>query len=186
MDKKELLGKFLEKNKIVEENHITLILNSYNDLFSSFDPRPYIHRSLSDDFLIECKHASTDKNPGFELRLLIPHSQRDLSDESKIKKRLKAHFFKHYLEKSQEQKSIKKEGVTWFILGSILALAATLFIGKNDFLSHLLLVLLEPAGWFTLWSGLDKIFITSKEKLPDYLFYKRMHHARIVFFSIDD
>jgi len=50
-----------EEDKSNKRNDITLLLDSYNDIFSSFDPRPYSEKSLSDDLIIECKKAAIDK-----------------------------------------------------------------------------------------------------------------------------
>ena len=36
-----------------KEGNVSLVLESYNDIFSDFDPRNYSERALSDDFLIE-------------------------------------------------------------------------------------------------------------------------------------
>ena len=44
-----------EKNTALKEGNISLILDSYDDIFSDFDQRDFSERSLSDDFLIECR-----------------------------------------------------------------------------------------------------------------------------------
>ncbi|NYT12918.1 MAG: hypothetical protein GKC01_00225, partial [Candidatus Methanofastidiosa archaeon] len=64
---------------ILREKNISLILDSYDDLFSDFDPRPYSVRGLSDDFLIECRRAVRGiktESPVLELRLLVPKNKR--------------------------------------------------------------------------------------------------------------
>ena len=85
-----------EKEVEIKEGNISLILESYNDIFSSFDPRPSSERALSDDFLIECKRSARDKEGVFELRLLLPPHKRNTNEEAMIKKRLKDHFKKHF------------------------------------------------------------------------------------------
>src|SRR3989344_8520573 len=98
--------KFKEKNpgKVsnLREGNISLILDSYDDIFSDFDPRDYSEKSLSDDFLVECKKAAIDKNDKLELRFLVPKQKRNLIEEVLIKKRLKEHFQKHFKEKKEE------------------------------------------------------------------------------------
>ncbi|MEI7477473.1 MAG: hypothetical protein WCJ81_02910 [bacterium] len=82
---------------IVQEGKMSLILDTYGDIFSSFDPRPYEERALSDDFLDECKKITDDKKIDLlELRLLIPKAQRSVVDEELIKKRLHAYFLAQY------------------------------------------------------------------------------------------
>ena len=171
----------MEREVDLREGNISLVLNSYNDLFSDFDPRKYSERALSDDFLIECKRAARDKDIGVELRLLIPRKKRNLKDEEEINRRLKNHFHKHFKEKESEIKSIKREGILWCILGTIFILIAAFLFTKKGYLFNVLVVLLEPAGWFSFWEGLGKIFIVSKERNPDFDFYKKMSSAEISF-----
>lgn len=91
-------------NRVLMQKNISLILDSYDDIFSDFDPRPYSEKALSDDFLSECRKASRDKKDDeVELRLLVPAQKREINDETKIKRRLKDHFQKHFNEKSNEQ-----------------------------------------------------------------------------------
>ncbi|MEK6873358.1 MAG: hypothetical protein AABW91_00785 [Nanoarchaeota archaeon] len=175
----------LKKGEQMRQGNVSLILSSYDDIFSDFDPRNYAQRALSDDFLQECKRAvrdKTDTNEGFDLRLLVPKYKRNINDEIKIKIRLKNHFLKHYLEKKNEIKNMRIEGMIWFVVGIVFSLmAAFIYQLREGFIFHLLFVILEPAGWFTVWSGLDKIFINSRDRLPDVKFDKKMHSANIMF-----
>ncbi len=183
----EKRGDKKQKEKISEElkqGNISLILDSYNDIFSSFDPRPYSEKALSDDFLTECKKASVDKREeGLELRLLVPAHRRNSEYEQQIRKRMKTHFQKHYKEKKNEVKKIRKEGVLWFLLGATLIFTATWLYTQEGFIYNMLFVLFEPAGWFTLWNGLDRIFILPREKGPELNFYKKMAKVKIYFYS---
>jgi hypothetical protein len=172
-----------KEEQVLKEGNISLILDSYDDIFSDFDPRPYTHKALSDDFLSECKKASLDKEKGLELRFMVPKHKRNTNEEYEIRKRLREHFQKHFKEKEKDIKSIKKTGLMWFFLGAIVMVAAT-FLYKYEhvnFLFTFLLVMSEPAGWFFFWEGLDKVVIEAKKKKPDYDFYRKMAKARIYF-----
>ena len=166
-----------------KEGNVSLILDSYDDIFSDFDPRSYSERALSDDFLSECKKAARDKEDRLELRFLIPKQKRNYRDEIKIKKRLKDHFHRHFLETNKKINKIKMSGLIWFILGAIVMTLGTFLYSQRDngFLFTFLFIMSEPAGWFFFWEGLAKIFITSKKELPDYEFYKKMSKSEIVF-----
>jgi len=173
-----------QKEKKMRQGNVSLILNSYNDIFSDFDPRGYVQRALSDDFLQECRRTVRDKSPSeekFELRLLVPKIKRNVNDEIKIKIRLKNHFLKHYLEKKKEIKNLRYSGVAWFIIGVIFSLMAAFIYPFEGFYFDVLFVMIEPAGWFTVWSGLDKIFLNPKDKMPDARFYKKMYGCHITF-----
>jgi hypothetical protein len=108
-----------QEQEMIKAGNISLVLDSYDDIFSDFDPRPYSEKPLSDDFLIECKRAARDKEAGLELRLLVPKQKRNIYEEAKIKKRLKNHFQKHFHEKAKEIKALKREGFIWFFIGAI-------------------------------------------------------------------
>ena len=164
-----------------KEGNISLILDNYDDIFSDFDPRPYTVRALSDDFLNECKKAIADKGNQIELRFLLPKKERNKDDEQGIKKRLRHHFQKHYFEKHREIRKIRTNGILWFFLGAIIMSAGTFLYKMQGFFFNFLFILAEPSGWFFFWEGLGKIFITSKTKLPDYIFYKKMSNAEIIF-----
>ncbi len=164
---------------------IPLVLDSYDDIFSDFDPRPYSHKALSGDFLLECKKASIEKKGKIKIRLFLPRNKRDPLEEIKIKIRLKEHFNKHLREKKKEIRKIKLHGLFWAVLGSVMmTLSAFLINMPSSFWIHLLMTLVQPAGWFFLWEGMGKIWIVPSEKKPDYNFYKKMVSSEISFAGI--
>jgi hypothetical protein len=169
---------------IMREGNIGVVLDSYDDLFSDFDPRPYSVKALSDDFLNECRKASADKTideKALELRLFVPSRERNKKHEANISKRLKAHFSRHYDLELKALTHMKNEGYWMFALGVILTFISTYVYGHPNTFDNFLFVLINPAGWFILWTGLDKILIESKHKKPDLEFYKKMSNARIYF-----
>ncbi|MEI6732001.1 MAG: hypothetical protein WCK90_04970 [archaeon] len=170
----------------IKEGNISLILDSYNDIFSSFDPRGFSERALSDDFLIECKHAARDQPidlEGLELRLMVPRIRRNFNDEFKIKRRLKHHFQKHFLEKEREIGGVKRGGYLWFFSGAVILFILPFLEEKTNFIFRFITIMMEPASWFFFWEGLYKVFVTADEKKPDLEFYKKMAHAQITFLS---
>jgi len=179
-----------EQQNVLQGN-ISLVLESYDAIFSDFDPRPYAERMISDDFLTECRRAVHDK-PGLEqLRLLIPGRMRKPSEELNIKRRLKEYFKKHARECERDMRAIKRGGILWFLLGSVLLVISTLIFeykaavpgGVFNFIFDLLYIISQPAGWFICWGGLDKIFISTNPKVADHSFYKKMENAEIYFFN---
>lgn len=164
---------------------IPLVLDSYNDLFSDFDPRLYSQRALSKDFLFECQKASLDKKEGIELKLLLNKNQRNIKEEKIIIGRIKEHFNKHLVEKKKELFRMKLTGSLWFLLGCFLIVFTT-FLDLQDqpFILKVLAAIAHPAGWFFLWEGLGKIIIHSKEKREEYLFNKKLYNAKISFLPV--
>ena len=178
----------IEKEKLLKMSEISIVLDTYDDIFSDFDPRPYIYRALSDDFLIEIKKAVRDKPSGIiELKLLMPSDKRKLDQENLVKRRLRDHFKKHYLQMINEVGYIKRKAIGMIILGIALMICAAFvsyyFLENGKFISHLLIVLLEPAGWFIFWTGLDQIFYEIKDKKPGLDFYEKMSQAEIWFYD---
>jgi len=179
-----------ESFKVMEGN-ISMVLDSYDAIFSDFDPRPYEERALSDDFLVECKKAVLAKKTGnVEVRLLIPTHLRKQNDEIRIKKRLKDYFRKHFNEEKSVINGIKWRGIVWILLGSvILTLSTLLFEYKGTMLPKLkllwdfLFILSQPAGWFMFWEGLGMVFLEAQQEMPNYNFLKKMQSAEIYFLN---
>jgi hypothetical protein len=42
-------------------------------------------------------------------------------------------------------------------------------------------VLLEPAGWFAVWFGLDQLFYGARERAHEHAFYRKMARADVAF-----
>lgn len=167
------------------QTEISLWLDSYEDIFSDFDPRSYEQKALSYDFLEELKRASRDKDPLIALTLLIPKGKRNLHQEKTIKKRLKEHFHKHFNQFKKERWDIIKHGLIFVIIGVILMFIASVFLFtyKKTFFISFLIILLEPAGWFLFWEGLNQIVFDSKVKKPDLIFYEKMFRCKVYFMN---
>jgi hypothetical protein len=168
-------------------DNISLKMAGYNDIFSSFDPRPYSERALSVDFLDEAKRASIDKPSGqIELRLILPDKLRDLEVERVIQRRLKNHFEKHVKQIRRQYMGVNRMGSIFTVTGiALMIMAAFISFEYSDssFLTVFLLVISEPAGWFFFWEGLDQIVFESKKKKPDLEFYEKMSKSDINFLS---
>jgi len=172
-----------EKTKnLLAKAEISVLLDTYDDIFSDFDPRPFISRALSDDFLIEAKKATKDKQGTFNLSFMIPKKLRNFEHELLIRRRLRDHFKKHALLLGNEIHRIKVKGIFMAIAGIVMIMIASFLFSLEDvWFIHLLIVILEPAGWFTAWTGLDEIYYKGKELKPDLEFYNKMTRCEISF-----
>lgn len=179
-------GKCPEVDNILSMSEISISLDSYDDIFSDFDPRSYSQRSLSEDFLTEAKRASRDKNYGkLELRFMLPAERRRPDLEAVIKKRLHDHFKRHHDMLERERWEIIKKGIMYTIIGVFLLLIDTIIypFHNENFLTRFIYIIIEPAGWFTAWTGLDQIYYTSRENKTDLEFYKKMSKSEIKFYG---
>ncbi len=185
--KKRGKRKLNKKSQTLQPSEIRLLLTSYDDIFSIFDPRPYSQKALSEDFLSETKKASRDKKDGIQLNLLIPAKKRKKQEEETIKKRLKEHFSKHFdLLKKDIKNIVLKQGLSFVVSGIIIMFIATILLfsyeARNFFITFLV-VFLEPAGWFLFWEGLGLVIFESKKVKPNLEFYEKMSKCKISFLS---
>ena len=176
-----------ETTRLMKLSEISLWLDTYDDIFSDFDPRPYSERALSDDFLSEAKKASKEKTSGrIELRFIVPGEQRNNDLEVIIRKRLHEHFRKHAVQLEEEAKMLQRRGVITAAFGFLLMMLASYVSWRksDSFIYSMLMTVLEPSGWFITWFGLDQLFYTSNQKKPDLEFYMKMAKCDIEFISL--
>lgn len=174
----------LDVKSIIDRAEISLILDSYDDIFSDFDPRPFNERALSEDFIFETKRAARDKKTGIELRLLIPEKIRSTSDEELIKLRLRSYFKKNYKAAQEELDRRNRRAAVLVSVGAVLGLADAVllsFNGLGTIFQDAIEIILTPASWYTIWTGFDGLMIKPKETLADRSFYKKMSSAQIIF-----
>lgn len=170
----------------LEQPEVKLWLDSYDDLFSDFDPRPYSKRTLSDDFISQAKKVTREQSgQHFILQLLLPASLRERKQEEIIAQRLPLFFKRIYSQLKDERRRTKKKGfklvaagIVFMVLGGYIS-----FSNPEGFHIHLLLIVFEPAGWFLFWSGLDLLLEFSEKTKPDLRFYSEMAQTKIIFGS---
>jgi len=175
-----------ERQRLLQISEISLWLYHYDDIFSDFDPRPYSQRALSEDFLMESKRMSKEKLSGkLQLTFSVPGKLRDAEKEKTIKRRLRDHFRKHSEISKREASSDLRKGA--FVAGLGLAFMFSSAIIRTVFAvglwHNLLMVLLEPSGWFMAWYGFDKLIEIFRKNKPEVEFYEKMAQSEIGFIS---
>jgi len=175
---------FETKQELLKMSEIGIWVDSYDDIFSDFDPRPYSERALSDDFLNEAKKAARYKTSGIiGLKFLIPSAKRDERQEAMIKKRLHEHFKRHHRMVHDDIRNTRLGGIGLLLIGFLLMVVATYLdsMDSKRFVTKLLFVMLEPSGWFMAWYGFEQIFNIISQKRPDLDFYDKMSRCEIHF-----
>ena len=165
---------------------ISILLDSYDDIFSDFDPSEYSERTLSDDFIIQTQKISKNKDGAkMSLKLLLPTLARNEEDEKVIIQRLHSHFKDAYQQVKSDVKKANRKGIVLTGIGTVLMVAASYlsFMKPEKYHLHFLIVLFEPAGWFLLWAGLDHLVYLSKSKKNDINFYAKMVKSKINFLT---
>lgn len=171
-----------------EENNrqISIWLDSYDDVFSDFDPRPYSERALSDDFIAELKKVSREEEFGVgELRLLVSSKNRKQESEPIIVKRVHAYFRRGNYYLLRRVKNTRFNAILITLAGMSMILLASFISGvhSDKFYMKVLFVLVEPAGWFFIWTGMDDLFFAPRKRKEELDFFAKMAKAKIIFAS---
>ena len=176
----------VQQHPLLKLAEISILLTSYNDIFSAFDPSAYAERTLSDDFITQAKKISQNKSGNkMLLRLLLPAHKRNDPEDEMIVKRLHSYFKSVHQQLASGIRKTNKIGFLLTLIGIILMTAASYlsFMKPEKFAMHLLLVLFEPAGWFMLWVGLDHLVYALKDTKKELSFYSKMVKSEIIFYS---
>ena len=177
-----------ERKKILlNKSELSIWLDSYNDIFSDFDSRPFSERALSDDFICEAKKIEKEKLSGaISLKLLMPSPRRQKAAEAIIVRSIHARFRNLSFQLIREIKRTKKIGALFSAIGLTAMIVANYLTNLHEktFLINALLIVLEPGGWYFVWTGLDQFFSGTRDKEEELDFNKRMAHSKIVFLSI--
>ncbi|MFA6329052.1 MAG: hypothetical protein WCX64_00010 [Candidatus Micrarchaeia archaeon] len=175
----------VEKQRLLSLSEISIILDTYDDIFSDFDPRPYDVRSLSDDFLLEVKKATRQKGSKIELKVMMPEALRKPEEEAIIKKRVKAHYRNTVEQINRDVLKMRKKGGLFILVGVVILTLVVLMLSivPAGLMQTFFLFLFEPAGWFTLWNGFDYLFIQPSSRYEERDFYHKMSNSDISFIS---
>jgi len=172
---------------LLSKSSVSIHVDDYDFIFSDFDPRPFSKRALSEDFLREARRFAVESKAGsLELDILIPKSSRNLEVEATVKKRLRDNFRNGFEELRKEHDWLVKKGIFMAIAGFAMTIGAacvSFYLGQSSLLFVILFVVLEPAGWFTFWTGLDQLFYEARKERPELEFYEKMSKADISFSS---
>lgn len=186
----EKLEKAVEEKKpssILSLIHIGL--DSYDDIFSDFDPSPYSERLLSEDFVLEAKRRYAERKGGrLELRFSLPEKLRSRKTEALIKRRLRQYFQEKARELEEEVRKNRARGAVYFGAGFLVLLSVAFIPGVEALsgVSHLLEILLVPVGWFGMFDGVELLVESPRRFEKDMAFNRKLAEAEYTFFSEEE
>lgn len=168
-------------------NSIQIALDDYNDIFSDFDFSEYNKRLISEDFLIEVQRRYYETKKGnIEVKFTLPAAARDVKTEAVIKRRLKQYFSGKTKDVDKDINKLRKRGAIHLVVGFVL-LASELFTYDNSYLPiQLINVLVVPAGWYGMYSGLEHILDYPADMVEKRKFYQKFENAKYEFISEED
>lgn len=178
------------EEKIQNIREISIAIDTWDDVFSDFDPRPISERALSEDFIAELKKRYRETRAGgLALTIYAPVSLKDKAQEKAVIHRLKEHFKHRSLQRQKELNRIRMRGVI-FVLFGIFCLGFLTFITYSRAFSKLTIELLSiifmPLGWFGIWEGFSKIVDTSPIFILEEILFKKLSKAVYNFKYIED
>jgi len=166
---------------------IAITLDTYDDIFSDFDPRPYSQREMSEDFLKEMSRRYMEGKHGrFEVHFTIPSAERDLKAEALIKKRLRDHFTFMVKRESEVIQKTKNRGYLYMLIGfSILLIDTYFYLSYESVFYHLITILLVPAGWYGMFTGIGKVIHEPYDASERKKLHEKFERADFSFMSDD-
>ena len=146
---------------IKDIQEISIAIDSWDDIFSDFDPSPLEQRILSEDFLSELKKRYRETQRGnFIITIYAPMFLKDDLTERIVIKRLKQYFKLRHLSTRKEINDARRKGIIFVVFG-ILFLSVLTLIAYFKMISllaiELLGIILMPLGWFGIWEGFSRI-----------------------------
>jgi len=171
----------------MEERKIKIGIDNYDDLFSDFDSRSLDERSFSDDFIGELKKVCQERQEFVtELKLQLPSALRESNTEEIVVKRIHLHIKRSNIAFTAKRHRLRKRSVLFLVAGFLLMITASLISLLKDHLIaiNMLFVVVEPAGWFLVWTGFDLLFFSARRYRMDQEFYRKLSRSKIQFESV--
>ena len=164
---------------------ISIAIDSWDDIFSDFDPSPLEQRILSEDFIAELKKRYRETQRGnFVITIYAPLSLKDDMSERIVIKRLKQYFRFRDLATLKEINDARRMG-TLFVIGGVCFLSTLTLITYFKMMDHLLIellaIILMPLGWFGIWEGFSRIIEPSPLIKQDLELFSKLAKASFKF-----
>lgn len=177
------------EQRIKDIKEISLAIDTWDDIFSDFDPRPLNERALSEDFIFELKKRYRETRTGtFLVSIYAPIVLKDEKSEKTVVQRLKKHFKHRSLQRQRELNRIRVRGFI-FVTAGIFFLGFLTLSTYLKFFSELAIeilgIILMPLGWFGIWEGFSKIVDTSPIFIQEEILFNKLSKANYRFVFIE-
>ncbi|MBU1043158.1 MAG: hypothetical protein KJ915_02015 [Candidatus Omnitrophica bacterium] len=176
-------------SKIKTSREVVIAIDTWDDIFSDFDPRPLSERVLSEDFIIELKQRYRETSKGdFIVTICAPKLLEDKKSEHTVSKRLKRHFLHRALMRKKENLRIRVKGVIFVLCGICFLTFLTLIAYYklfNDLAINIISIVVMPLGWFGIWEGFSKIVDPTVAAIREEKFYTKLSKAQYRFTYIE-
>lgn len=169
-------------------NEIAIVIDSWDDVFSDFDPRPLSQRTLSEDFIEEMKRRYRETRTGeFSITIYLPDGLRNANSEKMVRQRLKKHFHHQALLEQKYLTQARLRGALYMVMGVCSLGVLTLLIYSktlSELHTDLIGIILMPIGWFGIWEGFSKLVDISPTAMFRKGLSEKFARARFTFKSL--
>jgi len=178
------------QQRIKDIKEISIAIDTWDDIFSDFDPRPLRTRALSEDFIAELKKRYRETRKGdFLVTICAPISLKDAESEKAVIQRLKKHFKHRSIQRQKEISRIRRRGFIFVLIG-ICSLGfltiSTYFQLFRELTIEILSIIFMPLGWFGIWEGFSKIIDTSPMFIQEEILFNKLSKANYQFKHIEE
>ena len=179
-----------KKQRMKDLAEVAIVIDTWDDVFSDFDPRPLNERTVSGDFIDELKKRYREKH-GRELviKLYAPEDLRDEESELMVTRRLKRHFNELYLYAQAARERHMARAVLYAMVG-MMSLSFLVLMTYYQVFGKLALelmgVVLMPLGWFGVWEGFSRVIEGAPALRQDIAFYGNLANAAYRFEYLND
>ncbi len=178
------------QQRIKDIKEISIAIDTWDDIFSDFDPRPLGSRALSEDFIAELKKRYRETRKGaFLVTIYAPISLKNAESEKAVTQRLKKHFKHRSMQRQKELNRIRKRGGMFVMMGIC-------FLGFLTIITYFQLyraltieimgIIFMPLGWFGIWEGFSKIIDTSPMVIQEEKLFNKLSKAIYQFRYIEE
>jgi len=178
------------EQRVRDLKEIAVVIDTWDDIFSDFDPSPLNQRTVSGDFVEELsKRYRETRGKNFTITIYAPLALKNLESERKVSQRLKKHFRLIFLQKKKDLIRRRIRGFIFVSIGisslSFLTLA-TYFKFLSELAIEISAIILMPLGWFGFWEGLSKLIDTSPAFIREEKFFERLSKTSYRFKYIEN
>jgi hypothetical protein len=175
----------IAEQRINDLREIAIVIDTWDDIFSDFDPRPLNERTLSGDFMDELKKRYLETPRGnMQIIIYAPVGLKDEKSEQMVVRRLKTHFKYMALEAKRVIVQVRVRGTIFLCVG-FAALAFLTLATYVQFMSPITRAVVEiplmPLGWFGMWEGFSKLVDAMPRQVEKEDLYDKLSKARYDF-----
>jgi hypothetical protein len=164
-----------------------IALDTYDDIFSDFDPSPFDHRVISEDFLSELRRRyNLTPKDNFVVHFTLPKQLRSEKIELLVKRRIKEHFRDHVKKISKLISERKHSGYFRIVVGIAVLILNILLGNYHAEIANAISELLLVVAWYFFWTGLERIFEQPEKLIFEKNFLEKFSKADYIFLDQEE